>query len=103
MNTAGFVATSFPNRHASVRVFMEGHLSNSDVSLCISAFFTAGSDMVIVLVLIVKPKKSICFDGVRTDFGTLVMNPSDAVSQITVEICSRSCCLDCALKSMSSR
>ena len=103
MNTAGFVATSFPNRHASVRVCMEGHLSSCDFSLCISAFFTAGSDMVIVLVLIVNPKKSICFDEVRTNFGTLVMKPSDANSQMTVERCSKSCCFDCALKSMSSR
>ena len=59
--------------------------------------------MVIALVLIVNPKKSIYFDGVRTDFGTLVTNPSDANSQMTVERCSRSCCFDCALKSMSSR
>ena len=63
---------------------MEGHLSSCDVSLCISAFFTGGSDMVIVLVLIVNPKKSICFNGVRTDFGSLVTNPSDANSQMIV-------------------
>ena len=70
MNTTGFIATSFPNRHASVRVCMEGHPSSYDVSLCISTFFTAVSDKVIVLVLIVNPKKLIYFDGVRTDFGT---------------------------------
>ena len=56
MNTTGFVGTSFPNRQASVCVYMEGHLSSCDVSLCIFAFFTAGSDMVVVLVLIVNPK-----------------------------------------------
>ena len=42
--------------------------------------------MVIALVLIVNPK--LIFDGVRTDFGTLVTNPSDANTQMTVERCS---------------
>ena len=70
---ASLVALSLSNRHARVSVCYEEHLSRADVSSVKLHFYD-------IMVIGLKPKQSVCFNGIRTDFSTLQLkiNPKAA-------------------------
>ena len=67
---ASLVTLSLSNGHARVSVCYEEHLMSP---LSNFTFMTLWS-------LVVKPKQSVCFNGIRTDFSTLQLkiNPKAA-------------------------